>query len=324
MDDRFLSEMRRDPRPEFARDLRARLAREGEPDAPRSRLVPALAFAGAAVAIAVAFTFPTVRASAQAFLDLFRVRNFAAVPVDAERMRQLDGKLDVKALLSDRIETLKEPGDPRPMPSVEAAGREAGIEVRVPQTIPDGLALDRVDLVGDGAARLTIDTARLRQALDALDIRDVAIPDGIDGRTVTVRTASAVVQRFRKGDLRADLLEARSPEVELPPGADLERLGEIGLRIVGLDRAEAHRFAHSIDWTGTVLVPVPVQGGAFREVTVRGNRALLVTIAPGSGDNRPRRRSGGTTLLWAEGGQVFALTGNLGGMSMVEMANSIR
>src|SRR5438552_467447 len=117
MDDKFLYDARRPPRREFAEQLRARLGGEALPAPHRAtaRHMPAWAGIAAAVAIgALAFALPSVRASAQAFLDLFRVRNFAAVPVDPARIDQLEnGRLDLKQLLGDHVETLQEPGPPR-------------------------------------------------------------------------------------------------------------------------------------------------------------------------------------------------------------------
>ena len=83
MDDRFLNSMRRDPDPAFSRDLRTRLqAQPATRDRWRLRPAPAVAIAIAAVAVVSLFAFPAVRVSAQAVLDLFRVRKFAAVSFD--------------------------------------------------------------------------------------------------------------------------------------------------------------------------------------------------------------------------------------------------
>src|SRR5205085_2953989 len=88
-DDRFMHSLRKDPDPGFARDLRNRLASGAAAgaDAPRPRrLAPALAFATVGLAALALFLFPSVRASAQAFIDLFRVRNFVAVSIDPAKI----------------------------------------------------------------------------------------------------------------------------------------------------------------------------------------------------------------------------------------------
>ena len=91
-DDRFLHEARREPRPEFTTALRQRLAHEDQEargrsfGGGRSLRRALLAVAPAAAAVLALVVLPEVRAGAQAFLELFRVRNFVAVNVDPERV----------------------------------------------------------------------------------------------------------------------------------------------------------------------------------------------------------------------------------------------
>jgi hypothetical protein len=338
MDDRFLRDHAREARPEFERELRERLHRqEARVGGGRQRLPirAALATAAAVLLVGSLFAFPAARDTAQAFLDQFRVRNFAAVSIDMDRVRQLeDGKLDLKALLSDRVETLQKPGEPKLYASAQAAGAAAGIMAGVPSMLPRGLTADTVLVRGEGAARVTVDVPRLQQVLDALELTDVHIPANLNGAQVTVRMPSAVLQHFANGKLEAELMQSRSPEVSLPPGADLAQLGEIGLRILGLDATEAHRFASTIDWHSTFLVPVPAKEAEFRQVEVNGHHALLVTAREGA-QAVPRKpgveREGGrhdgrarNVLLWSDGDMVYALCGNLSNVDLMQMAVSIR
>ncbi len=76
------------------------------------------------------------------------------------------------------------------------------------------------------------------------------------------------------------LFQAATPQVELPEGFDLATLGRLGLRVTGMSAEEALSFSRAIDWRATLLVPVPVQGGTFREVEVSGRKGLLVTMQP--------------------------------------------
>jgi hypothetical protein len=289
---------------------------------------PALAFAAvAAVVVALIFS-PALRASAQAFLDLFRVRNFAAVSVDPARLERLhelntqQGR-DPALLVFDKIEELEKPGEPRIFLDAVAAGQAAGITVRVPATLPSGLTSDTVLVQGQGQARLTVDAGKLREVLRVLDLTDVQVPDGLDGAQITVRMPSSVVIPYTRDRLKAVLLQARSPEVSMPQGLDLERIGELGLRIAGLTAAEAHRFASTIDWRSTALVPVPTNASAFREVTVRGQKALLITTdgAPAGTGIQGRR---GAVVMWTEGDMVYSLAGNVASEDLLVMANSLQ
>src|SRR5438477_6015035 len=93
-DDEFMHGLRKDPPAELEAGLRATLRATEEAAAvsvrPARRLRPFLA-AAAGIAAVVAFSVsPALRAQAQAFLDLFRVRNFVAVSVDPTRFERLD------------------------------------------------------------------------------------------------------------------------------------------------------------------------------------------------------------------------------------------
>ena len=326
MNDRFLHELRREPRPEFAGELRERLRRQGvagADDAPRPhRLRLALAAAGVVVIAISAFTLPAVRASAQAFLDLFRVRNFTAVTVNDERMKQLrDGKIDLQSILAGDVEKLHEPGPPRVFQSPGEAMSLLGYLPKVPARLPSGMHADTVWVHGESASRLTLDMTKLRDVLQTLDIHDVIVPDQLNGQQVTVRVPLTVIQQFRSADRQAELIQSRGPEVELPQGADLAQLGEIGLRIVGVEPNEARRLAHAIDWRSTAVVPVPANAGAFREVDVRGHRGLMVSRV--GTDNRGRHREG-AIVFWSENDMVFALTSDVSNVDLLEMANSIQ
>ncbi len=324
MDDRMLHEYRRAPDPRFARDLRERLRRQERPRVPASPGALRVLAAACGVAIVVVlFTVPSVRVSAQALLDLFRVRRFAAVEFSQSRMETLRSIAKEPGLLVfDREEKLQDPGPARYVASREKAGSEAGFTVSAPGYLPEGLAPDSVFVEGTAAMRLYASESKLRSLLDRLDLRDVAVPTGLDGQAIEVRKPPVVTQRFTSERGRAVLIQARSPEVSVPAGWDVERLAEIGLRILGLDAGEARRIARATDWRTTLLVPLPVNASTFRQVTIHGQSGLLITTAePRTGDGKRHRE--GTILMWTAGDRVFCLTGNLSGPDLVQMAESI-
>jgi hypothetical protein len=326
MDD-FLKTLRRDPDPEFARDLRGRLRAQPEPRIGwKVRPVPAVAIAFAAIALVSLFTIPAVRVSAQAVLDLFRVRKFAAVQFDEnriEKLRAMEKGQEPGMLVLERKETLRDPGKPRAFTDALAAGAAAGLSLRRPGYLPNGIALDSAFVSGASETRFAVSEAKLRSLLDALDLRDVSVPMGLDGKTVDVRTQPVVIERFKGGRWTAALVQTVSPEIAAPAGLDIERLGEIGLRVLGLDAGEARRVAQSIDWRTTMVVPVPINASTFRQVTVHGQPGLLVTTTGrGAGENEPHRD--GTMVMWTEGDRIFAITGNLYSSDLMEMAESVQ
>lgn len=323
MDERMLHEFRRDPDPRFARELRGRLRRQ-EQAVRGYRAARLLAVACGVAVVAALFAIPSVRVSAQSFLELFRVRRFAAVEFNESRLESLRsmGK-DRELLVFDRTEKLVDPGPPRYVPSREAATPEVGYAVSAPGYLPEGLAADSVFVQGEGAMRFSVSEAKLRSLLRQLDLNDVQVPAGLDGRWIEVRKPPVVVQKFRSPrDRRAVLIQARSPEVSVPSGWDVERLAEIGLRVLGLDEGEARRIARATDWRSTLLVPVPMNASKFRQVTVHGQQGLLITT---TGDRAVdgRRQRDGTLLLWTEGDRVFCIQGNLSGPDLMQMAESV-
>ncbi|HEY2955845.1 MAG TPA: hypothetical protein VGK89_11425 [Candidatus Eisenbacteria bacterium] len=324
MDDRFMNELRRDPDPRFARELRARLrAQETQNPEPARRLGRTLAAVLAAALVVAPFAFPSVRASAQALLDLFRVRKFAAVQFDetrAEKLRQLGA--DKELMVFDRQETVRDPGAPEVVASVEAAAAAAGFQVSRPGYLPDGLTPDTVRVQGAGEARLSVSEAKLRSLLDALDLRDVALPSGLDGKVVEVRKPPIVIQQFHNGRLHATVVQSNSPELAVPAGLDIERLAEIGLRVLGLDPGEARRIARTTDWRSTLLVPVPINASTFRQVTVHSQQGLLITLSGRDGEGDRRRE--GSIVLWSEGDRVFGVLGNLADKDLLQMAESVQ
>jgi len=323
MDDRMLHEYRRDPDPEFARNLRERLRRQRGPRAlSRRGLVRVLAAACAALAVVALFAIPSVRVSAQALLDLFRVRRFAAVQFSQSRMETLRSiDKDRGLLILDKQEKTVDPGPPRPVLSRAAASPEVGFAVSGPTYLPEGMTADSVFVEGEGAMRLSVSEAKLRSLLDRLELHDVTVPSGLDGRWIDVKRPPIVIQKFRSPRRNAVLVEARSPEVSVPSGWDVERLAEIGLRVLGLDAGEARRIARTTDLRSTLLVPVPTNASTFRQVTVHGQPALMITTTGESSADGHRRD--GAVLMWTEGDRVFCIQGNVTPGELMQMAESL-
>jgi hypothetical protein len=321
MDDRMLHEHRREPDPEFARNLRERLrGHESRRTFSARGTVRLLAGACAALVVVSLFAIPTVRVSAQAFLDLFRVRRFAAVEFSESRMKALQAiEKERGILVFDREEKVLDPGPARHVPSREAASPQVGFTVSAPKYLPEGLAVDSVFVAGEGATRLAVSEAKLRSLLDKLDLREVKVPSGLDGHWIEVRKPPVVFQKFISKNRRVVLVQARSPEVSVPAGWNVEQLAEIGLRVLGLDAGEARRIARATDWRSTLLVPVPMNASNFRQVTVHGQPALLIrTTEARAGDGRLHR-----ILMWTEGDRVFCLQGNLSDGDLMQMAESV-
>jgi len=326
MDDDFMLSAWRKPRPEFARELRARLA---ELDDKRigsrapARLSWIAAYAASVVLAVAIFAIPSVRAAAQAFLDLFRIVNFAPVPVQPDRIKALLARqgIDLPRLVGEQTQVLKAPGPSRTVETIEAAGAIAGIHIALPTWRPVGLEMGPIDVVGDQSLQFTASSAKLQYVLDSLGIDDLSAPAGIDGQTVTMHVFPIVRITFADATRRVALIQARQPEVSLPAGLNLAQLAQIALRLLGVDRSEAYRIAQSVDWRTTLILPIPADVSFFRQVNVQGSPGLLITTV-----NRAAR---GTLpvesrILWSANGSVFALAGSVRPDELFDMAQSVQ
>jgi hypothetical protein len=109
------------------------------------------------------------------------------------------------------------------------------------------------------------------------------------------------------------LLQSPSPLVEYPEDVDTVALGEALLRILGMDTRQARRLARSIDWTNTVLLPVPENVASFSEVEVDGVSGIALTSVNGRD----------TAIMWQKDGVVFVLSGrNIA--DLIDVADSLQ
>jgi hypothetical protein len=333
MDEARLQALRRDPSPEFAERLRARLREQSESTAAAGGRWPlrrVAAGAAAMAAVALLFTVPAVRASAESFLAMFRVVNFVALEVDGDRLKALQSQqLDVPQLIGERLEVLEAPGPAVAVVSAEQAGAAAGIDVREPSYLPrlpssagTRTALVRIEVEGQHSARVTADADRLRQVMDILGIVDLQVPEGLHGQVVTVRIPPVVTMQYEQAIHSVSLMQAAKPEVLLPAGVNLPALGEIGLRILGLPVGEARQFAQAIDWQSTLLVPVPPAATSFRQVDVNGAQGVAIERTETTPtDGTPRNVH---LFLWSANNMVFVLEGTFAFEEMLQMAQSVR
>lgn len=329
MDDEFLNQYRQAPRPEFARQLQERIERPMyvRPSPLRQTLKrwsPALLAASVILAAILIFTLPPARLLAQDFLGLFRVRKFAAITVDPQRIKQLDSaNLDLEKLVGDQVHVNKEPGKPVQVASPQEAGKRAGFTVAVPTNLPQDAKLE-VYVQGEGSATITANIEKLQSVLDVLGINDVQIPQSLNGAKITVNKPSAVLLEYTLKNGKLSLMQSPSPEVDLPKGVNLAQLGEIGLRVLGLPRDQAHDLAQKVDWSSTFLIPVPANAGQVRQVTVSGADGLMLTSNGNAvNGNRPYAR-GDSVILWANNNMVYALQGNASAVDLLEIANSVK
>ena len=208
MSDDFLSRLREEPRPEFeerlggptARDRRARARAPARRRAPAGASCPPSPGASLVAALALAFTLEPVRAAAREFLDLFRVKRFAAVPVDPAAAR---------AAREGRAR-LQEPGR-RPGPGRGGAagaggrgepggGRGRGRHHRPPaeRAAAPARSWPRPRWAGPAPFRVQVDTAKLEALALAAGADEIEIPAWWNGATIDVEMPPVLAMRYAR------------------------------------------------------------------------------------------------------------------------------
>lgn len=330
MDDEFLTRYQENPRPEFARQLQERIERPMKNSNQTlgrklARWSPAFIAAAVILAAVMVLTLPPAQALAQDFLNLFRVKKFAAITIDPARMNQLENtNLDMEKMFGDSVQVIKEPGKAVAVESVQAASARAGFNVAVPAAMPKSAKLN-IKVQGEGAMVMTADSEKMQSVLDALGIDDVQVPAQLNGAKINiVKPAAALLDYTLKDGTMVSLMQSPSPEVDLPAGVNLAQLGEIGLRVLGLNKQEAHDFAQKVDWHSTFLIPIPANAAEVRQVNVNGAEGLMLSSNGTARNGRSPYAKGDSMVLWAKDGMVYAMQGNSGSVDLLELADSVQ
>jgi hypothetical protein len=256
---------------------------------------------------AAAFTFPGVRAAASDFLGVFRVQKFAPISVSPRQLAMLE-QLAGEGLYPGRFEVLQEPGPAQSVESTAAAAALLGQPVRTLTALGEPR---NILWTGNGSGRLTVELVQARALLNAAGLDPALLPDSLDGANIDVTIFENITQEWDDG---IGLLQTESPAINYPADVDPAVIGEALLQLMGLSPNEARRLARTIDWTNTLLLPVPEDMATFGEVRVDGVAALALSGLQGHH----------STIMWQKGGVVYVLYGSSSVDELVKIANSLR
>jgi hypothetical protein len=271
--------------------------------------------------VAMLFTLSPVQTAASSFLSIFRVKNFVAISVDPATLPDLASPEQFGTF------TVTGEGGARQATVAEAESL-VGFAPPVPSSMPAGLEPEpRMVSVKDAfAVTYTPDLAKLRAYLATIGATDVQLPESLDGAPISAQMPASVMLLYaeRGGTDRGPdgltipmagarfmyIGAASSPTVNVPDGVDVEQLRSEFLKIPGLPRDLVDQLS-AVDLRNSV--PVPVVKGSSRDVTVQGERGLLITESSGPG----------LTLLWQKDGRVYVMTGNVTEQELLSAANSL-
>jgi hypothetical protein len=295
---------------------------------------------GLVLVLGVAMAFPSVQAIANSFLGLFRVQQITFVQLNATDLpQQLGSSQQFENMLSKdaKFETV---GEVQTAATAAEASSLAGIPVRLPAQIegtPD------LTIQPGEHATLKIDLPTVKALLWGIGQDKIDLPANLNGAIVTVDLPRPVTAEY--GNCKASpetaheagadpdmpgspiqtdcttLIQLASPTISAPPGLDLTQLGQAYLQVLGMSPQEAAKFSQSVDWTTTLVVPVPNSHGiSYENVSVDGVNGTII---------QQDRNIGGsmhtfTTLLWVKNGIVYSLLTPADRSGALAIANSLK
>lgn len=264
------------------------------------------------------FSLGPVREAAAEFLGIFRVRKFAAIPVDPAAMDRIEGLTDLlDAGFLGEPTILRQLSPAQEVTDVQEASRLAGFQVREPKYMPDGMSLQRWSVEFGPAMRLDVESSMIAAVLSAAGIEGVELPQG--QMSFEADFGPLVTQEYRGPQGEVIIVQMPSPAVEYPTDLNPTLMGEALLRVLGMPEADARRLATTIDWTSTLVIPLPTDIAEYSEVEVGRAQALLVQARPVD-----KRYPPAGMLLWQYDGIVYVVQGNNVVMStLLRVADSL-
>ncbi len=287
--------------------------------------------------LAIVLSFPQARALAGQLLGLFRVQQVVVVPVDFSGMQQLTGNSQLSSqisnLVSSSVDMTQKPGAPVNAADAAQASQMTGFAVRTPQ----GLAPSRITVQNAAAFTFKVDRAKAQALLNEAGRSDLVLPESIDGADVAVNIPASVSVAYgtcpdpstqdnsfslgggSNGRRYPDcvmLAEIPSPTVSAPAGLDVSQLAQIALQFSGMTSEQAAAFTKTVDWTSSLVIPIPKNAATYDQVTVDGVTGTLI--------QRPADDAPQFALIWVKNGIIYAI-GGLGSNSQqaLQMANSL-
>lgn len=315
--------------------------------APRWR--PVWGLAAAAVAIAILVGIGPIRLLAQRVLAMLRVQKITVVSIDPTTLMsgsEPDSrpyKL-INQFFADNVVVTIDPGKPEVVPTVTKAAQLVGYPIR---TIGSLGAPQRLEVHGETAFQMTVNRDRVETLVDEIGRSDIQIPESANGALVAVHIPKIVFSMYgdcpvrrrsadsspqsraeelaeRKMERMADtkntnctyLVQAPSPTVSVPPELNMSEIAEAALELAGMSPADAHSFCQTVDWSSTLVVPIPRNSSSSENVSVDGVEGTLITETLSQGNRY--------SLLWIKNGVIHSLMGHGSSSDALTLAASLR
>ncbi|GEM_PF-177395 len=299
------------------------------------RYRPAWAMLALVALIAVSMTLPPVRAWAQGVLAQFRVSKVTVVSIDPTRLQELGVgsslSKQITQLLSDSVTLTRKPDAPRAVANAQQASQVAGFQVRLPASRSD---TPQLTVQGGATFEMTVNRARTQTLLNEAGASHLVLPASIDGAVVKVDIPRGVAAGYGNCPELMDesslngtpsrtmsnciiVTQIPSPSVDAPPTLDVQQLAELGLQFTGMTKEQAHAYAQTVDWTSTLVMPIPRNAAQYKPINVDGVSGYLI--------QRPLGDAPQYLIIWVKNGVIYAVGGQGSDTTAaLAMANSLK
>lgn len=299
-----------------------------------ARWRPAWGLAAATVLIVALVGVTPLRTWAQKVLAMLRVQKITVVSIDPTALMgspHADARPYrlINQFVSDNVVVTMEPGEPDVVSSVSEAAHLAGYPLRTIGTLG---APQRIEVQGEVAFQMTIDRNRIETLLDEVGRSDIHVPESANGALIAVHIPKRALELYGDCPIQHDatspktrsqaeelarrkmeymenmktgncvyFVQAASPTISVPSDLKMSEIAEAALELGGMTPAEAHSFCQTVDWSSTMVVPIPRNTSSYETVTVDGVQGTLIT-----GTVQQRNRY---DLLWIKNGVIHSLAG---------------
>ncbi len=257
------------------------------------------------IALAITFSFGSVRSAASDLLTIFRVEKVKTVNLTQEDLSRIEkafsegaGEVEIENL--GKLEFSG--GDVSGIATLEEACGAVDFELKLPSGLPGDYQLQEIYKHSGGRLDFTLDTIKTNQILQSLG-SEKFLPEELNGKTFTVEAPAQVSAHYTgPGGQSISIWQGRSPEL-IAPGSDVVAIREALLALPFLPESLHTQLAAINDWEHTFLIPNI--GGSSQEVDVNGAQGVFITHTGGS---NPEEQG---SLIWQKAGVVYAVSGQM-------------
>jgi len=273
------------------------------------------------LALAVSFSFGSVRSAASELLTIFRVEKVKTVSITPSDMAGIEraireGTGSVDIVNFGEVEFIGEQQSAGKV-SLEEALAMVDFPLILPASPPNGSHAPEIYQEAGGNLNLTLDTVNANKILESFGSISL-LPDGLNGKTFTIKIPAVICARYvGPDDQNVTVFQGRSPEL-IAPGSDVSAIREALLGLPFLPENLRKQLAAINDWQRTFVVPNV--GGSSQEVNVAGTQGVY--IKPPAGDSS--RGSDISSLVWQRNGVVYAVSGSLTLEQSLDIAASMK